>query len=115
LKEEQFEKLLPFLHRKEPRQRVILYLIAAGYSASDLLAMSVADIRALKLPASMEIYRDEMLYGLKKGPAFLYPNGKPIDVPACKRLVREKTATVLGEALSLEQFRAYIQSTKRSK
>ena len=122
MNQEQYKKLEQFFHGKGARQRVVLYFVAYGYSASEILAMTVSELRAATLPVDMQVYRDEMLYGhtkdsaqTKRPLAFVYPSGNPMSVPDCKRLVKETTEKVLGIPMSLEAFRSYIKSTKRGK
>ncbi len=113
MNKEQTRRLEPFLHRKSARQRVILYLLAGGYTVGQLVAMRVSALRTLKLPIEMQVCRDEMLEGRSSGRAFLYPNGTPLPHTAYYRIVRGAAEKVLGRPMSQELFRAYIQSGKR--
>jgi hypothetical protein len=109
LNKQQYQRLVPFLHSKSARQRVILFLLAEGVAMSKLIAMSVAGLRALKLPIPMQVYRDEMLNGHKNGPAFLYPSGNPVRETDCRRLIHDAAEKVLGRPMSQDSFRVYIQ------
>ena len=104
------------MHRKSARQRVILFLIASGYTVADLVAMSLADARKIKLPADIDVYRAEAFNGRKTGLAFIYPNGNPMRLSTYYRLVRETTLKVTGRPMSQDAFRVYIvsSSSKRS-
>lgn len=106
--DKEYQRLVPFLHRKSARQRLILFLIADGYTVVDLVAMRAFFLRALKLPVEMSVYRDEALADHTNPMAFTYPNGKPLPHTAYYRLVRVTAEKVLGRPMSQEQFRAYI-------
>lgn len=108
-----YERLKPFLHRKSARQRVILYLIAEGYTVGELVAMSAAQLRALKLPVELQVARDEMLDGIKGGKAFVYPGGKALPHTAFYRLIRVAAETAVGQPMSQETFRQYINASGR--
>ena len=92
---------------------MILYLLAEGYTVGQLVAMSVSALRTLKLPIAMQVCRDEMLEGLSRGNAFLYPNGTTLPHTAYYRIVRGAAEKVLGRPMSQELFRAYIKSVKK--
>jgi hypothetical protein len=113
LNKEQTQRLEPFLHRKSARQRVILYLLAEGFTVGQLVTMSVSALRTLKLPIEMQVRRDEVLEGRSRGSAFLYPNGTPLPHTAYYRIVRGAAEKVLGRPMSQELFRAYIKSEKK--
>jgi hypothetical protein len=115
LNKQQYTRLVPFLHRKGDMSRVILYLIAKGYTFIDLLAITVKELRAMEMPDQMKFYRDTMLDGHKTGPAFIYPSGKPVRETDFKRLVRESTHKVLGHPISREAFRSYIVSSSKKR
>lgn len=108
MKDKEYQRLLPFLHRKSARQRLILFLIADGYTVVDLVAMRAFALRSLELPVEMSVYRDEALAGIKHDKAFTYPSGKPLPHTAYYRLVRVTAEKVLGRPMSQEQFRTYI-------
>lgn len=113
MNKEQHQRLKPFLYRKGARQRLILYLIAEGFSVSRLVAMSVAELRALTLPVDFEVCRDEALSACKAGDrAFCYPNGNAVPQSAYYRLIRQTAKKVLRRPMSQESFRAYMQSPK---
>lgn len=109
MNKQQYRRLLPFLHRKSARQRVILFLLADGFAVSELMAMSVARLRAIRLPVAIEVCRDEMLHGLKRGYAFLYPGGAQLPHIAYSRLLQDTAEKVLGRPMSQDSFRVYIQ------
>ena len=106
------QRLLPFLHRKSARQRLILYLLAEGYTVGQLVAMRTSDLRGLNLPIEISVCRDEALDDMKQDRAFNYPNGKLIPHTAYYRLVRTTAQKVLDRPMSQEQFRRYIQHGK---
>lgn len=110
MKRQHYFKLKPFLHEKGSRQKVIIYLIAAGYSVPQLVKLDVPTLRKLALPIDLAVQLDDFLDERKKGPAFLYPNGKPIPHTAFYRLVRAACKKVLGRPMTVDQFRAWIRS-----
>ena len=111
---EQYKRLEPFLKSKSARQRVILYLLAIGYAVSELIELRVNDLRELKLPVEVQVYRDEVLISQKSGFAFVYPNGNQLPPIAFNKLVRATAEKVIGHPMSTELFKSYIQSAKRS-
>lgn len=104
------------MHRKSARQRVILFLLASGYTVADLVSMTLAQARAIKLPAEIDVYRAEAFNGRKSGLAFIYPNGNPMRLSTYYRLLRETSQKVVGRPMSQDAFRDYIfsSSSKRS-
>lgn len=114
MKTEHYQRLLPFLKDKRARQRVILYLIADGFTVGELVAMTVRELRAIELPVELMVMRDEVLNGHKTGFAFITSHGKQLLHTSYYRLVRITAEKVLGRPMSQETFRAYIQSAKRS-
>ena len=113
MNKKQYQRLEPFLHRKSARQRVILYLIALGYTFNELKAMTVRALRAMEFPVEMQIYRDYTLSGLTSGPAFLYPSGNPLRATDYQRLVQQSTEKVLKRPMSREAFRVYINAASK--
>ena len=112
--EKEFERLQPFLHWKSARQRVILYLIADGYTVPDLVAMSTAVCQKLSLPDDIAVFRDEMLVGHSHDFAFVYPIGKPMPHTAFYRLIRTTALKVTGKPMSQETFRLFIHGKKKA-
>jgi hypothetical protein len=111
MRQDHFERLEPFLYRKSARQRIILYLFARGLSVADMASMTPAALRELRLPDSLDIYREEMLNEQPKAKyAFVYPNGNHIPPSAYYRILRESTEKVLGRPLSLDTFKTYIST-----
>jgi ABC-type antimicrobial peptide transport system permease subunit len=110
LNDKEYQRLLPFFHRKSARQRVILFLIAEGYTVGELVAMRTFALRHLKLPTEMSVYRDEALADYLQDMAFTYPNGKVIPHTSYYRLIRETAKKVLDKPMSQEQFKKYIKS-----
>lgn len=107
-------RLQPFFHRRGARQRLILFLIATGHSVPSLCRMTVKDLKTLKLPNEIIIYRDQSLDLLEdsddKSPAFTYhPSGLPMKHADFYRIVSQATKNVLGYPLSHRQFAEYIQ------
>lgn len=108
------EGLRPFFHRRGARQRLILYLIAIGTRVPALCRFTVKDLKALKLPDEIIIYRDQSLDLLEietdDAPAFTYyPSGRVMKHSDFYRIVSQATSHVLGYPLSHKQFAAYIQ------
>ena len=110
--DKEYERLVPFLHRKSARQRLILYLIADGHRVVDLVAMRTFYLRNMELPVEMSVVRDEALAEKTFDTAFTYPGGKPLPHTAYYRLIRETAEKVLDRPMSQEQFRHYIQTGK---
>lgn len=108
LTKKKLERLAPFVHRKSARQRLILYLLADGYSVADLTKMDVATLRAITLPLEMDVRRDEILSGRHDGYAFVYDNGSRLPHTNYYRLVRQTAEKVLRRPMSQEKFRSYI-------
>jgi len=111
LKRDHHLRLRPFLHRKSARQKIIPYLIAAGYSVPDLIKMNVPTLRALALPIDLVDLTDEVLEGRKNGPAFQYPGGKVIPHTAFYRLIRTAAKRATGKPMTQVQFRAWLRKT----
>lgn len=108
-----YERLAPFIHRKGARQRLILYLIADGYSVGDLVAMTIDELRKISLPEEMEVRRDEVLNGRSSGPAFVFPSGEKMPHTTYYRLIRTAGLKVLNRPMSQEKFRKYIHKGKK--
>ena len=113
MNEKQYKRLKPFLIDKRARQRLILFLIADGFTVGELVAMRVGEFYALKLPVEMQVCRDEVLNRRSSGTAFIYPGGAPLPYTAYYRLLRKTAEKVLGRPMSQEMFRTYIQSAKK--
>ena len=111
MKRDHYLCLQPFLHRKSARQKIILYLIAAGYSVPDLVKLDVPTLRSLALPIDLAVLMDEFMEGRKSGPAFRYPNGQAMPHTAFYRLIRATTKKVTGKPMTQDQFRAWIRKT----
>ena len=116
MNKDQHQRLEPFLYRKGARQRLILFLIAEGFTVSRLVAMTVAQLRALALPVDFEVCRDEALNARQADDrAFCYPNGATVPHSAYYRLMRQTAQKVLRRPMSQESFRAYMQSPEGSR
>jgi hypothetical protein len=107
-----YERLAPFIHRKSARQRLILYLIADGYTVGDLVRMTVAELNKISLPVEMDVSRDEILDGRNTGYAFVFPGGKGMLHTTYYRLLRSTSEKVLKRPMSQEKFRDYIHSSQ---
>lgn len=105
---EAYERLEPFIYRKSSRQRLILYLIADGYTVADLVNMDVPQLFSIKLPVELDVTRDEVLTGRTSGSAFAYVNGKRLPHTSYYRLIRSTCEKVLKVPMSQEKFRTYI-------
>ena len=108
----QYRSILPFLHRKSARQKIIIFLIADGYTVPDLLKMQAKDLRGLCLPVDIAVLVDELLEGRKSGSAFVYPTAGAIPYSAFHRLIRETTGKVLGrgKTMSPQKFRQWVKT-----
>ncbi len=118
MNKEQFQRLEPFLHGKGARQRVILYLLADGFTIDDLMAITLAGLYALKLPVELQVARDVALEGYNKAedsgkPAFRYPNGDPLPRTAYNVLLHACANKVLGLPMSQSLFRDYINTSRK--
>lgn len=111
MKKDHYLRLLPFLHRKSVRQKIILYLIATGYSVPDLIKMNVPTLRALALPIDLAVPTDEVLEGRRNGPAFQYPGGKVILHTAFYRLIRIAAKRATGKPMTQTKYRAWLRKT----
>ena len=107
-----FDRLAPFLVRKGPRQKLILYLIADGHKVADLVAMSTYTLKKLRLPVEMTVYRDQMFDDGEFQMAFTYPGGAHIPHTTYYRLIRSTALKVLGRPMSQDQFRDDINKEK---
>ena len=104
-----WERIQPFLHHKRARQRVVLYLIVGGYTVPDLVKMTVADLRALRLHEEVTVARDEMTDGRSpKDYAFAYANNKALPHTAFYRIIRLAAQAAVGRPMSQEMFRTYV-------
>ena len=108
MNEDALERLRPFIYRKSARQRVILFLLADGWSVGDLVRMSVAELRALKMPDEIAVDRDNLLVGVHSGPAFVFPNSKVVPHNFYYRLVKAAAIKATGRPMSYDSFREYI-------
>lgn len=106
---ERYARLKLFLHRKSARQKVIIYLIAAGYTVPELIRLDVRDVRGLALPIDLAVLTEEFLEGRKSGPAFQYPGGKAMPHTAFYRLIRSTSQKVTGKPMTQEQFRGWLR------
>ncbi len=100
------ERLEPFFKRKSARQRVILFLLAEGYSVGEIVRLSARELKAIDLPDGLIIYRDELLDQLEdlKGPAFLYPGGRVMSHTDIYRILRQASTMVYERPMSVQQF-----------
>ena len=110
LKPKQMERLAPFLYRKSTRQRIILYLLGAGYTVPELVRVTVSDLMAMKMPGEMAAYRDELVETAECEMAFCYPNGKPMQHNDFYTLLRRLPKPKNGSLFSQTSFKNYIQT-----
>lgn len=110
LTNKQFEKLSPFLFRKASRQRIILYLVALGYSVSDMRKMKVGELKKITMHKDLEAARDEIIFELSEADhVFVLPNGNIMAHTTFYRLFRDVGKKVLGHPLSQEKLNEYIK------
>lgn len=110
LSDKQYKLLEPLLYRKGSRQRVMLYLIAGGYTVGELVKMKVTELKALPLHHEILVARDEMLEGLTASDqAFVYSNGQVIPHTYYYRLLRTTGKNATGTSWSQEMLREYIR------
>jgi len=109
LDQKTWERLQPFFHRKESRQRVILYLLAAGYSITDLIEMTIKELKEIPMQNEISVSRDEAIDSFPDdNPAFTFASGKIIGRPFYRRLLRYAGTSATGGSVSQESFRAYL-------
>lgn len=104
-------RLQPFLYRKESRQRVILYLVASGYTLAEIIALTPDELRRIPVHPDMEVYVGETLLQRKGQRAFAFPTGAPLTPAYLYRLVRSTSRLRTGKAMSEDQLRQFICST----
>lgn len=109
LSDEQMERLQPFLYRKEPRQRVILYLLGAGYTVPELTQLTVDQLAAMKVSVGIASYRDEVVETATTSMAFCGPTGRRMIHNDYYTLLRRATQRALGAPLGQRAFSEYIQ------
>ncbi|WP_147305229.1 hypothetical protein [Alkalilimnicola ehrlichii] len=112
------EKLQPFFRRRPSKSRLILFLVAEGYSVPDLLRMSVKELSSLDLPEEISHYRDETLLFIKDtsegAPAFQFKNGRPMLYGDFHRVISMATRYVLDKPLSQVAFQEHVSSQEDS-
>ena len=110
LKEKQWSRLQPFLRFRSARQRVILYLIAAGYTVGDITRMTRKELFKLSVHVDVSVWRDEMQEGFKNSViAFVFPSGKPLTHTYIYRLIRAAALKAVGRPMSQEQLRTFLR------
>lgn len=112
LKETQWARLQPFLRFRSARQRVILYLIAAGYTVGEITRFTRKDLFKLPVHVDVSVWRDEMQEEDKDSLlAFVFPSGKPLTHTYLYRLIRASAMKATGRPMSQEQLRMFIRSS----
>jgi hypothetical protein len=102
-------RIQPFLHHKRARQRVVLYLIAGGYTVPELVKMTVADLRVLRMHDELIVARDEATDGLSpKDHAFANAHKKVLPHTAFYRIIRLAALSATGRTMSQEIYREYV-------
>jgi hypothetical protein len=110
-----YERLKPFLHRKTARNKIILYLLAAGYGVGQLHRLDVAGLKKLPLPPELDEARTEVLKGpsgapRRSGPAFVYASSsKPLPYTDYYRLLRIAGKHAIGRPVTLDKLRNYVR------
>lgn len=108
-----WERLQPFLKRREVRQRLMLYLLAADYTVGELVKLTRKELRSLPLHPDMSTARDEMFELFPEGDlAFVFPSGDPMKHTNIYRIIRTATKIVTGIGMSQEQFREFLDQVK---
>ncbi|MEK6750547.1 MAG: hypothetical protein AABY83_15315 [Pseudomonadota bacterium] len=109
----QFDKLRPFLERKHPRARVLLYLMALGVDIPTLIDMTIGDLRELSLPSDVAMYRDIELDKLKGNKSddrwCVYPNGTPFKYDDFMKVLSHACVKTLGRRVSQKEFSRLIR------
>ena len=104
-----WERIQPFLHHKRARQRVVLYLIAGGYTVPDPVKMTVSELSALRVHDDIAVARDEATDGLSlKDPAFSNAQGKVLPHTAFYRIIRLAAQAAVGRPMSQEMYRTHV-------
>jgi hypothetical protein len=104
------KKLEPFFYRKSARQRVILYLVAEGYTIPSLVSMTVKQLEAIVMPPEIAVYRDQVAETAVNEFAFTYPNGRRLLHNDYYTLIRRTTEVVTGKPLAQNAFREYLKN-----
>jgi len=106
-------RLYAVMQHKSARQRIVLFLFAAGYSGDQIQRMTVKDLLAVNMPDDLNVYRAEVIEDLansgNSAPAFVYPNGNLLVEADFRRLLRETTKRCFGKPLTQKQFREKIR------
>lgn len=112
LKESQWGRLQPFLRFRSARQRVILYLVAAGYTVGDITRLTRKELFKLPVHIDVSVWRDEMQEENKNSLlAFVFPSGKPLTHTYLYRVIRAAAMKAVGRPMSQEQLRHFVRST----
>ena len=102
-------RLQPFLKRREVRQRLMLYLLAADYTVGELVTLKRKALRSLSLHPDMVTARDELFELFPAGElAFVFPSGNAMKHTNIYRIIRTATQIVTGVGMSQEQLREYL-------
>jgi hypothetical protein len=108
-----WERLQPFLKRREVRQRLMLYLLAANFTVGELVKLTRKELRGLSLHPEMATARDEMFELFPQGElAFVFPSGDPMKHTNIYRIIRTASQMVTGIGMSQEQFREYLDNSQ---
>lgn len=109
MQQEAYQRLKPFLHRKSARNKIILYLLAEGYTVGELRRLDVASLRKLSLPTELLAARARIVRGRAGGCAFVYKKSKKaLPYTDYYRLLRIAGEHALGRRMSCEKLRRYL-------
>lgn len=111
---EVWDRLQPFIHHKRARQRIIFYLVAAGYTVPDMRNMTAGDLRALSLHTELTVARDELLEGVRDASKAFFVKNKPLPHTAFYRYIRLAAESALGRPMSQQQLHQYLNTGKLS-
>ncbi len=93
-----------------PRQRLIIALVADGYSPLELSRWTVRDLMDAPLHPEYAASRDHVISLLPDadGLAFRYPNGSPTRLADYYRTIRDAMIRGTGTPGGLDELRAYV-------
>lgn len=111
LTKKQMERLLPFLHHKRARQKIILYLLADGMDVKDVAGLEKDRLVSLPVAKPLEIYVEQVLCESNghNGTVFAYPCGTAFKTQDIYRIIRQATEGVTGRPMKVSEFNEYIK------
>lgn len=110
LTNEQFQRLLPFFFWRHSRQRVLLYLLAAGYSIKTLRHITVQELQDIPVHDEIKMLINEIVENSPASAmAFIFKENRKISYSYFYRLIGNSCLKTLGKKLTYQQFRDHIK------